>query len=138
MTVANNGRSCNASCGSAKADPYDIILLDLQMPEMDGFEGSSPCALRQAGIAAPIIALTARAMEGERNLCLAAGMNDHVAKPIDPHTLFTALANWKNSVAKGGTPGQVLPAAAESRLLSHAWRLYPGRGYPGWFGADGQ
>ena len=114
VTVANNGREAVMQAVEAQADPYDIILLDLQMPEMDGFEAAR--ALRQAGIAAPIIALTARAMEGERNLCLAAGMNDHVAKPIDPHTLFTALANWKNSVAKGGTPGQVLPAAAESRL----------------------
>ena len=116
VTVANNGREAVMQAVEAQADPYDIILLDLQMPEMDGFEAAR--ALRQAGIAAPIIALTARAMEGERNLCLAAGMNDHVAKPIDPHTLFTALANWKNSVAKGGTPGQSHPDSAGSQSLT--------------------
>lgn len=71
------------------ADPYHFILMDLQMPEMDGFEAAQ--RIRDMGHTLPIIAMTARTLQEERERCLAAGMNDHVAKPIDPDILFAAI-----------------------------------------------
>lgn len=71
------------------ADPYHFILMDLQMPEMDGFEAAQ--RIRAMGHTLPIIAMTARTLQEEQERCLAAGMNDHVAKPIDPDILFAAI-----------------------------------------------
>jgi signal transduction histidine kinase/HPt (histidine-containing phosphotransfer) domain-containing protein len=70
---------------------YHLVLTDLQMPEMDGFEATA--RIRAAGFTSlPIIAMTAHATAEERQRCLDAGMNDHVAKPIDPALLFAAIA----------------------------------------------
>lgn len=70
--------------------PFDLILMDIKMPEMDGLETTAQ--LRAAGITTPIIAVTAHAMTSDKQACLAAGMNDYLAKPIDQKTLFEALS----------------------------------------------
>ena len=101
VDVAGNGRQVLEKIRRATT-PYGAVLMDLQMPELDGFEATA--ALRADGWTMPIIALTARAMADERERCLAAGMNAHVAKPIEPHTLFTVLAQW----------GQGRPSAVRS------------------------
>ncbi len=84
---------------------YDAVLMDIQMPEMDGYEATEKirayekeCAVRtsQAITRTPIIALTAHAIKNEREKCLESGMDDHIAKPIDTHQLFTTLARWIN------------------------------------------
>ena len=76
---------------------YDLVLMDCQMPEMDGFEATR--AIRAADIRAggrpiPIIAMTANAMQEDRDRCIEAGMDDYVAKPVNPQTLREVLAKW--------------------------------------------
>lgn len=68
---------------------FDAVLMDIQMPEMDGYEAT--CRLRAIGFSAPIIAMTANALPSDRETCLAAGMNDHIGKPIDSHELVNTL-----------------------------------------------
>ena len=72
--------------------PYDIILMDVQMPVMDGYEATR--ALRNLGVTTPIIAMTAHALLEERDRCLGAGMDDHVAKPVEVTALYLCLARW--------------------------------------------
>ena len=74
--------------------PFDIVLMDLQMPEMDGFTATRLLRADLRFENLPIIAMTAHALVEERQRCLEAGMNDHITKPIDPDTLFAALARW--------------------------------------------
>jgi len=73
-------------------EDFDVVLMDLQMPRMDGFEATR--RLRAGGFSVPILAMTASAMKEEIDASLAAGMNDHIAKPVDPRKLFAALAQW--------------------------------------------
>jgi two-component system sensor histidine kinase/response regulator len=73
---------------------FDVILMDIQMPGMDGLMASAAIRNRLQIVDTPIIAMTANAMAGDRARCLAAGMNDHIAKPIDPNALARTLAAW--------------------------------------------
>ncbi|MBF0422046.1 MAG: response regulator [Magnetococcales bacterium] len=73
---------------------YDCILMDLQMPVLDGYGATEKIRSKDGFNRIPIIAMTANAMTGEREKCLAAGMNDYVSKPIDLQQLFTALVRW--------------------------------------------
>lgn len=78
-----------------KADKhYDVVLMDLQMPVVDGYSATEAIRRDPTKAKLPIIAMTAYAMSEERQRCLDAGMNDHVSKPIDPDMLFDALARW--------------------------------------------
>jgi PAS domain S-box-containing protein len=96
VDLAPHGERAVAMAGERR---YDLVLMDLQMPVMDGFDATA--ALRKlAGYeATPILALTANAFGETRAACLAAGMNDHIAKPISPQRLGDALARWLPRVA---------------------------------------
>jgi len=77
--------------------PYDLVLMDCQMPEMDGFEATR--IIRLGGSKAlnpgiPIIAMTAATMQGDREKCIQAGMNDFIAKPVQKRELAEMLARW--------------------------------------------
>ncbi|NTV70465.1 MAG: PAS domain S-box protein [Azonexaceae bacterium] len=78
----------------AKHKNYDLILLDLQMPRMNGIEASQIIRSLPERDAVPILALTANAFTGDREKCIAAGMNDHIGKPVDPERLFATLFKW--------------------------------------------
>jgi two-component system sensor histidine kinase/response regulator len=77
----------------AKQD-YDIVLMDMQMPVMDGIAATKAIRSDPRYRSLPIVAMTANAMDRDRDVCLAAGMNDHVSKPIDPNELFKTLLHW--------------------------------------------
>lgn len=91
VTVVNNGRE---GVEAVRKNRYDAVLMDLQMPEMSGIEATR--LIRQDARFAdlPIIAMTAAVQERERNDCYAAGMNDHIGKPVLPQTLMAALLRW--------------------------------------------
>src|SRR5262249_12489450 len=78
----------------AAAASYDAILMDLQMPEMDGFEATA--RIRKGGLSydSPIIALTPGVSREDRNRCIEGGMNDHLGKPATPEQLEKMLAKW--------------------------------------------
>ena len=73
---------------------YDLVLMDMQMPVMDGLAATRAIRLKPQFQSLPIIAMTANVMESDREKCTEAGMNDHLAKPIDPEALFACLLRW--------------------------------------------
>ena len=91
------------------AGGWDLVLMDVQMPVLDGLAAAREIRRRPRHAALPIVAMTANAMSGDRERCLAAGMNDHVAKPIDPQELCKKLLRWL-----GRRPAAAPPAAAPS------------------------
>ena len=89
--VASNGREAVEMVGRKD---YALVLMDMQMPEMDGLEATRAIRRMPAREALPILAMTANAFLEDRERCIAAGMNDHVGKPIDPQALYAALLRW--------------------------------------------
>ncbi len=79
---------------SVSTGDYDLVLMDIQMPQMDGLSATRRIRQHLAAGQLPIIAMTAHAMSGDREASLAAGMNDHLTKPIDPNLLYQALLKW--------------------------------------------
>jgi signal transduction histidine kinase/CheY-like chemotaxis protein len=89
--VANNGREAVEALRRGR-DGYDAVLMDVQMPEMDGYEATHVIRHRLEIRDLPIVAMTAHAMAEERERCVEAGMNGHVTKPVEPEKLYAALA----------------------------------------------
>jgi PAS domain S-box-containing protein len=92
VTVANGQEALDQMINMAAPDDYDLILMDLQMPVMDGFEAARKIRIINRTI--PILAMTARTMADEKEACIAAGMNDHIAKPIDPLLMYNTIVKY--------------------------------------------
>ena len=94
VEVAGDGAQAveMASKAAAAGQPYALVLMDVQMPGMDGLQATQ--ALRQAGLTLPVIAMTANAFAEDRVRCLDAGMSDFISKPVDPGKLHAALLKW--------------------------------------------
>jgi two-component system, sensor histidine kinase and response regulator len=102
VEAAENGRIAVDKLSAAGAAGYDAVLMDLQMPEMDGMEATRRIRADPRFAGVPIIAMTAHAMAEERERCLAAGMVDHIAKPIDPPAMFATLLRHVKPKGGGG------------------------------------
>jgi polar amino acid transport system substrate-binding protein len=89
--TVNNGRQ---AINALNQNSYDLVLMDLQMPEMDGYEATRRIRADDKYKTLPLIAMTAHAMADEREACLAAGMNEHIPKPIDPANLYKVISQW--------------------------------------------
>ncbi len=131
--IATNGQE---AITALKQGSYDLVFMDCQMPVMDGYQATK--AIRDPNSQVtnhqiPIIAMTANAMQGDREKCLAAGMDDHIAKPIDPQKLHRALDEWlpsnskqvsksseehsTSSIGESGTEEEIFDYAAMSQRL---------------------
>jgi CheY-like chemotaxis protein len=112
VTVATNGRDALDILAQA---PYDLVLMDCQMPDMDGFEATTAIRTQesQTGGHLPIIAMTAHAMQGARERCLAAGMDDYISKPVAAEEFKRILHTWAPA-AMGSCNAASLPTSAVS------------------------
>jgi PAS domain S-box-containing protein len=105
ITVANNGAE---AVELALSRTFDLVLMDLQMPIMDGFEATRRIRLDQPDL--PVIALSAAVMDADRNQAEAAGMNAHLAKPIDIDALYSTLSHWLKARTRTASPPRIQPA----------------------------
>nr|WP_293247040.1 response regulator [Panacagrimonas sp.] len=110
VDLARNGRE---AVERASRSEYDVVLMDVQMPVMDGLEATRRIrALDSSSASVPIIAMTANAMAEDRQRCLDAGMNDHLGKPVDVLRLHALLATWSRRAREVAAPVVVEPAPA--------------------------
>ena len=96
--IANNGyEAVTALKAATKVKPYTMVIMDCNMPKMDGYETTAKIRAGDAGrevISIPIIAMTANAMQGDKERCLNAGMDDYLAKPIEANAVLETLKHW--------------------------------------------
>ena len=97
-------------------DKYDLVLMDIQMPDMDGYETTRRIRSKAAMLTLPIVAMTANAMQSDKQACLDAGMNDHVAKPFAIDTLVQTILKWSKTPVDPSLPVAVI----QQPLLSPA------------------
>jgi len=113
VDAARNGREAVEAVGDKK---YEAVLMDIHMPEIDGYVATRIIRQKPGCAQLPIIAMTADAMGNTQEKCLAVGMNDYIAKPIDTHQLFTVLAHWTRAgpaPEKAVAAGRSAPAYAQ-------------------------
>jgi len=118
VTIAPNGKVAVDLMGKAH---FDLVLMDMQMPVMDGLDATRAIRLKPQFQSLPIIAMTANVMESDRERCTEAGMNDHLAKPIDPEALSAALLRWikpRGDAAKTAVPKAVVAEAAAATVIA--------------------
>jgi two-component system sensor histidine kinase/response regulator len=121
IRVANNGREAvDILSDGPQPPPFDVVLMDLQMPEMDGYQATAKLRADARFSGLTIIAMTAHATIEERQRCLASGMNDHISKPIDPAMLFETVGRFYKppspaTPVTGLAPAEPAPEVPTSR-----------------------
>ena len=113
VDVANNGQEGIDRIHAHAPTYYAVVLMDLQMPVMDGYEATRVLRLDARYVNLPIVAMTAHAMADERQRCLVLGMNGHLSKPIDPEVLYATLAEFKAG-ASAPRPGPMTTPATHA------------------------
>ncbi|MGA2631914.1 MAG: PAS domain S-box protein, partial [Terriglobia bacterium] len=113
VVVARNGKEALAILENSACGEFNCVLMDVQMPEMDGFEATAVIRQKEeaSGLHLPIIAMTAHAMKGDRERCLAAGMDAYLSKPIDARQLLATIEGLLWNTAKVEIPGEAKPLA---------------------------
>jgi signal transduction histidine kinase/HPt (histidine-containing phosphotransfer) domain-containing protein len=117
VTIADNGKiACNMAINAmAEGAPFDLILMDMQMPEMDGYEATA--TLRQRGYNGPVIALTAHAMSHDRDRCLKSGCTDYISKPIDRQLIESVAARLAEATEVVASPAIAAPGVLAAGTL---------------------
>lgn len=117
IDVATNGRE---AVEKLSINTYDLVLMDIQMPEMDGLEATQIIRTMDGKSSIPILATTANIFEEDRQACIQAGMNDFVAKPIDPSNLFSSIIEWLpvNTTTINKAPAPVSFVSTDTALLN--------------------
>ncbi len=105
VTIVSNGQEAVEALQKAV---FEMVLTDIHMPVMDGVQATAHIRQDLKLTNLPIVAMTAQALSGDREKCLAAGMNDHIAKPIDPERLYQALIKWIPPFKRAETPRKTL------------------------------
>jgi two-component system, sensor histidine kinase and response regulator len=100
----------------ARCNDYDLILMDVQMPHVDGIEATKTIRRLPAHTAIPIVAMTANAFNEDRDICLGAGMNDHLAKPVAPEKLYATLLHWIRPKPSRHSSGPSAPEVIDEAL----------------------
>jgi signal transduction histidine kinase/CheY-like chemotaxis protein/HPt (histidine-containing phosphotransfer) domain-containing protein len=123
---AENGREAIATLERLGAEACDVVLMDLQMPVMNGYEATQALRAHPAWRWLPIVAMTAHAMEEERERCLALGMQGHIAKPLDPRALLRDLAAYVPRAPT--TPSGAVPPVPgpDDAATPEPWPAWPG------------
>jgi two-component system sensor histidine kinase/response regulator len=115
IDVVENGKEAIEKLDARPSGYYDAVLMDLQMPVMDGYEATRLLRLNSKSIDLPIYAMTAHAMQEERERCLVLGMNGHISKPIEPEVLFGLLDRLRVTTVKA-RPGPTTSAKVNPRI----------------------
>jgi two-component system sensor histidine kinase/response regulator len=131
VDIAENGQFAISLVAARMAEglPYDLVLMDMQMPVMDGVTASRQIR-KVHGEGVPIVAMTANAMKSDRDLCMQAGMNDFVTKPINPEALWLSLLRWVTprdglGVAASRSAQRTVPAAFDAQATQASLRRIP-------------
>ncbi|HTQ51245.1 MAG TPA: response regulator [Candidatus Acidoferrales bacterium] len=133
VKIANNGREAVETLSNGpQPPPFDMVLMDLQMPEMDGYQATAKLRSDARFGALPIIAMTAHATIEERQRCLDAGMVDHISKPIDPALLYEIVGR----VYKSANPSPVAAGGEKTRMAEQSKDTKPNGELPVVAGLD--
>ncbi|MGE0605672.1 MAG: response regulator [Pirellulales bacterium] len=119
VVIANNGQE---AVEAVQREPFDLVLMDVQMPKLNGHEATKAIRLLEDGTGRhiPIVAMTAEAIKGDRELCLQAGMDDYISKPVQPGELFDTIERMAEGASSSLTSPEIAPAIAAANIQTDA------------------